>query len=279
MATKKAVLVAALGFAAALARPAAAQMDTPEWIEDVKWHATLGTGLGLETGPAAAPTSAAQQGDPFLLYFGGDVRKSWRWWYGLTYYAHADFYTGLVDYPMVPYKIDGWTGLSLGPSVFRIEVARARIRSDFGGIAGGYSTGTDVRIEASTLPTFSGDVSVDERNIVSYLVAPLQITIGHYNTEVQPGIGTYNFKPYTSGTAMIGERFIPTDWLQLYANMTFFKAYSNVEFRWITNLGVALGILENAVQFGLDLDYDHWKTPAGYTENVATFTLSARLRI
>ena len=272
MRVRQALYLVAMAATVATTLPARAQMAEPNWISDVKWRASLGTGVGLETG-------GVQPKDPFLLYFGGNVRKSWRWWYGLTFKSRVDLYTGIVDCPMVPYKIDGDASLALGPAVFRMEVASARIRSDFGGVCNGYSKGTDFRLDASTLPTFTGDVAVDGgRHILTYFAAPLQVSFGHWNPVIQPGIQAFNFRPYTGGTFRFKDRWIVSDFIQLYGGLTFYKAWSNRDTEAVFNLGGIVGILENAVQFGLDLAYDYWVTAAGMTENITTFTLSARLR-
>ena len=66
------------------AKPAEAQMAQPLGIDDINWRATLGTGVALETG-------GLSRRDPFLLYFGAEVSKSWRWWYGLTFLTRGSF--------------------------------------------------------------------------------------------------------------------------------------------------------------------------------------------
>lgn len=267
------LLVSAAVLAATV--PASAQMNQPEWIHDVKWRASLGTGVGLETG-------GVQRQDPFLLYFGGNVRKSWRWWYGLTFKGRVDLYTGLARCPMVPYKFDGQTSVALGPAVFRMEVAALRVRSDFGFAFGGlcgYSSGTDIRLDASTLPTFTGDVTIADQHILTYFVAPLQVSFAHWNDTIQPNIDAYNIRPYTGGTFGFKERWIVSRYIQLYGALTFYKAWSNKETEAVVNIGGIVGILKNAVQFGLDIYYDYWVTPPGKTWNTTTFTLSARLRI
>ncbi|RMG15341.1 MAG: hypothetical protein D6729_12575 [Deltaproteobacteria bacterium] len=266
------------------ARGAAAQMNTPEWIQDVNWHVNLGTGVALETGPDPMPGDT-QQRDPFLLYFGGDVRKSWRWWYGLTFQAKAMLLADLADYPMLPYRIEGYGGLGMGPPVFRMEVIHAWVRSEpFGWVNDRqfYSTGTIFRIVGSTLPTFTGDVPLPgDQHLLSYFVAPLQINFGFYDTTVQPGIhdGQVAHVPYTSGGLRVEDRVTLTPWAQLVGAIELQKAWSNEEFRFVVDFSAIIGILENAVQFSLDVRHDHWKTPGGYTENHATFVLAARLRI
>jgi len=270
-----------------VALPAAAQMERPEWVEDVKWHATVGTGMAAETGGAHYPdpeTGRELFRDPLLLYFGGNVKKSWRWWYGLTFKAKAELYTGITDYPMMPYKLGAESLLGMGAPMFQMAVGRAELISEFDEICPkgctGFSTGTIVRLQASTLPTFTGDVSLqDGKHILTYLGAPLQIVFGRYSTVAQSNADEYNWNPYTSGQLRLQDVMILTEWAQIRGGITLFKAYSNPEFRFIADFGVAVGIMQNAVQFSLDIVHDHWKTPGSFTENTATFTLSARLKI
>ncbi|MDF1564655.1 MAG: hypothetical protein P1V51_16550 [Deltaproteobacteria bacterium] len=267
--------------------PARAQMERPEWVEDVKWHATVGTGMAAETGGAHYPepvTGREHYDDPLLLYFGGNVKKSWRWWYGLTFKAKVDLYTGITEYPMMPYKLGSEAYLGMGAPMFQIAVARAELISEFDGVCQsgctGYPTGTIVRLQASTLPTFTGDVTLaDGKHILTYLGVPLQIVFGRYSTMVQPNADDYNWNPYTGGQIRLQDVMILTDWAQLHGGVTFHKAYSNPEYRLVFDIGVAVGIMQNAVQFGLDIVDDQWRTPGGLSMNTATFTLSARLKI
>ncbi len=277
--TRHLLLAALFALLFCTSTPATAQMERPEWVEDVQWHATVGTGIAAETG-------GVHNRDPLLLYFGGNVKKSWRWWYGLTFKAKADLYTGITDYPMVPFKLGAEGHLGMGAPMFQMAVARAELVSEFGGFCSapdfctGYSTGTIVRLQASTLPTFTGDISLlDGQHILTYLGAPLQIVFGRYSTEVQVNADDYNWSPYTSGQLRLQDVMILTEWAQIHGGVTLLKAWSNPEFRFIVDIGVAVGIMQNAVQFGFDIIHDHWKTPGALTENTATFTLSARLKI
>jgi len=259
------------------ASSASAQIQRPEWVQDVNWHASVGTGMAAETGGVI-------NRDPLLLYFGGNVRKSWRWWYGLTFKSRADLYTGITDYPMVPYKFYSEGMLGMGAPMFQMAVARAELVSEFAGLCKnfctGYSTGTNIRLQASTLPTVTGEIALqDGKHLFSYFGAPLQFVIGRYSATVQQQAEDYSWMPYTSGQLKFEDRITLTEWAQLTGAMTLFKAYSNPEFRFIVDVSIAVGIMENAVQFSLDITHDHWKTPAGFTENVATFTLAARLKI
>jgi hypothetical protein len=260
-------------------RPAEAQMAQPLGIEDINWRATLGTGVALETG-------GITRRDPFLLYFGAEIRKSWRWWYGLTLVTRGDLYTGLAEYPVVPYKLNATGSLALGPHVFRMEVLRAEFTTDFGPWPD-HSTGTLMRFEASTLPTFTGDVPFGEtdEHILTYFMVPVQMVIGHYfygtasrleHSELQ---AAHNWRPYPAGKLRGQYRFIATDWIQLHAGMMFLKSYSNSEFRWQLDGGASIGIVENTVQFSLSFLNDLWYSPDEFWLNTATFTLSARLRI
>lgn len=272
-----------LGALLASAAPASAQMDTMEWIEDVKWHATLGTGIAAETGGVVAQ-------DPVLLFFGGNVRKSWRWWYGLTFESRVDLYTQITDCPMVPYKLAGEVSLSLGPQVFRMVIGRAEAETEFGSLYGAgtgcriLSTGKRFRLAAGTLPTFAGLVTIQERFILTYRVAPLSVVVGLYDEEAHPGadddVDGFNLRPYTGAELMLGNRVILSEWAQIHGELKFFKAWSEPEARFRINLGVAIGILQNAVQFGLNILWDLWNTPLNnFIWDTATFTLSARLRI
>lgn len=259
--------------------PVQAQMAQAAGIEDVNWRTTAGTGMAYETGGITSR-------DPFLLYFGAEIRKSWRWWYGLTLVTRGDLYTGLAEYPMVPYKLDSSASLALGPHVFRMEVIRAAFYTEFGALYD-HSTGTNFRFEASTLPTFTGDVALgdDEEHIVSYFIVPVQLVMGQYSfanhrrvdrRDIDP---EYNWRPYPAGTLRGHYRLIATDWIQLHGGVSLLKAYSVPEFRWQLDGGASIGILENAVQFSFEFTNDLWYAPDRIWVNTATFTLSARLRI
>lgn len=275
--------------------PAEAQMQRPEWIEDVNWHANLGTGVAWETGDFNPK-------DPILLYFSFDLRKSWRWWYGLTLEGEVDSFHGLAGSPFAPYKLSTEWSLGLGPAVFRMELIRAALRTDYHGFTTlGNATGIDVRVDAGTLPTFSGDVPLlDGKHILSYLISPLQIAIGLYDNSVLPGSGSctaddggYSCRPYTGGTAAIADRIILTDWAQVHGGLTLFKSWSkfdanqpNKDFRLELDAGAIVGILQNAVQFGLELHWEAWVMPNEPDlrkdqrwQQTADFLLSARLRI
>ncbi len=272
------------------AAPAGAQMARPVGIEDINWRATLGTGVAYETGGITSR-------DPFLLYFGAEVRKSWRWWYGLTLVSRGDLYTGLAEYPMVPYKLGATGSLGLGPHVFRIEVLRGEFYTEFGALYD-HSTGTNFRFEASTLPTFTGDVVLGdgEEHIVSYFIVPVQLVIGQYNFENHRRGGDYaqvdseyNWHPYPAGRLRGQYRLLATEWIQLHGGLSFLKAYNGPDFRMQMDGGASIGILENTVQFSFEFLNDLWYAPIcrehcgddrrGMLINTATFTLSARLRI
>ncbi len=259
---------------------ARAQMERPEWVDDVKWHATVGTGMSAETGGAVNK-------DPLLLYFGGNVKKSWRWWYGLTYKARVNFFAGIAECPMVPYRLDAETHLGMGAPVFQMMVIRARFETEFAGFCfdnATYSTGKNLRLKAGTLPSFGGDVKLlDGQHILTYFGSPLQVVFGRYPGAVFTNASDFSWKPYTGGELSLGDRIILTEWAQLHGKVSFFKAWSNQELRLFVDVGVAIGILQNAVQFGLDVLNDTWLPPdptgrAG-VQNVNTITLSARLKI
>ncbi len=262
-----------------MAMPARAQMARPVGIEDINWRATLGTGVALETGGITTR-------DPFLLYFGAEVKKSWRWWYGLTFVTRGDLYTGLAEYPMVPYKLATTGSLALGPHVFRMEVLRAKFLTEFGALYD-HSTGTNLRLEASTLPTFTGEVAFgeSEEHVVSYFIVPVQLVIGQYSfanhrrVDYQQTEMNHNWRPYPAGKLRGQHRFIATEWLQLHGALSLLKAYSAPEFRMQIDGGASVGILENSVQFSFEFMNDLWYAPDQVWVNTAIFTLSARLRI
>ncbi len=280
-----AVLLLSLVFLMPRTAPAGESFD----VQEPPWQTAIGTGLAFETGGITSP-------DPFLLYFGAEASKSWNWWQGLTLMISGDLYTGLADKPMVPYKLAATGGLALGPDIFRMEVLRARFFTEFGGLKD-HSTGTNLRFEASTLPTFSGDVELGQRNehLVSYFMVPVQLVIGQYNFSRHRQAGrhgidqddhdgedsfyNHNWSPYPAIMAQGQHRFIATSIIHLRSNLSLLKAYNNPEFRMQIGGGVILGILDHTVQFSFQFLNDLWHAPDEIWVNTATFTLSARMRI
>jgi hypothetical protein len=141
------------------------------------WRTALGTGIAFRKG--GEPLASTHDDRGVLLYFGGQADGLWTEGLAQALRLRARIFTGGEAALYVPSEGDLEAAYSLGRRALRFVVARVEV--------GRYpSLAVDALVQAGTLPSFEGSVSLDaDRTRIDWFVSPVEAAWVRYRGDAR----------------------------------------------------------------------------------------------